>query len=81
LKIPLSKDLLGSLPAADSQGLTRVKATLRVSAETGEAEVVELNGTPVPSGDEKEGTEDDKNPMPSSSLPNLDAAEQGIYQP
>lgn len=70
----LSKEILGSLPSPDSQGLVRVKAALRVG-DDGEVTIVELNGTPVPSG-----ASDDENPMPAESLPDLGAMEADIYK-
>lgn len=81
MKIPISKEMLGELPAPDSGGLVRVKVALKVNADSGEAEIVEVNGSPVSSGTDEDGmTQDDRNPMPSSSIPDLDAAEADIYK-
>lgn len=59
MKIKLSKDVLGGLPAPDDQGLTRCMASLRITPE-GEAELVELNDMPVPSDDDTEREPEDE---------------------
>ena len=75
MKLDLPEDVLGKLPAPDSQGLVRATIGLRINPETGKADLVELNDEPLPSGgddDEEEEKEyDDANPMPADSLPDL----------
>lgn len=76
MEISLPKDVLGKLPAPDSQGVVRVTAGLKVDAESGKVEIVEINDEPVPMGDEEESA-DDKAPMPAESVPDLSQIPQG----
>lgn len=76
MRLELPKDVLGSLPGPDAQGLVRVKAALKVSPD-GKVEVVEINDQPLPMGDDEN---DDESPMPEEDLPDLSAAEDDIYQ-
>lgn len=73
MTIPIGKTVLDGLPAPDSEGLVRVKATLSVA--NGKVTLLELNDSPIGSED------DDADPMPEEDLPNLDAAMDDIYQP
>lgn len=76
MKITLSKEALSSLPDADSQGIVRVTATLRLGSN-GSAELMEVNDSPV--GDEEKN--DDSDPMKPGDLPDLNAAEGAINDP
>jgi len=76
MTISLPKDVLDKLPAPDSGGIVRVNAGLKIDPNSGDVEIVEINDTPLPMGDEKE-TADDKNPMPAESLPDLSQIPSG----
>lgn len=54
----------------------RVQASLKLG-ENGKAELVEINDSPVPMGDEAES--DDSNPMPPHEIPDLGKVEDGLY--
>lgn len=60
---------MAALPAADTQGIIRVTAALRIS--NGEVELLEVNDTPVGS------KTDDDAPMPEP--PPMDGAPTGLY--
>ena len=70
MKIKLSTEILDQLPKPDSQGIIRVTAAIKVSAD-GKAEIQELNDQPVPSSDDEEEENDDKNPMPDEDAADL----------
>lgn len=76
MKIKLSKEALASLPDADSQGIVRVTAALRLTGDDGSAELMEVNDSPVG----KEPNDDDS-PMKPEELPNLDNAQDQINDP
>lgn len=86
MELTLPKDVLGSLPAPDSQGLVRANVSLKIMPG-GKVQLVELNDQPLPVGDDAEAadpsaepTADDANPMPSQDLPDLSAATSDIYK-
>lgn len=65
MNISLPKSAIEKLPAPDDQGLVRVMIAMKVE-EGGEADIVEVNGSPVPSGRddaEEETGEEDSGPM------------------
>ncbi len=82
MKITLPKEVLAKLPAPDSTGMVRVKASLKIN-EDGTAELSEINDTPVPTGDadgdknEDAPTADDANPMPVE--PSMADAPTSLY--
>ncbi len=81
MTIKLPKELMGNLPAPDSQGMVRVTVAMSVAGD-GTAEIEEINDEPVPGDDDNTAdsdadtsatgeTPDDMNPMPSKDLPDL----------
>lgn len=75
----LPKEVLGALPAPDSEGLVRVTAAIKVD-DDGSARVVELNDMAIPSDDKEDEETDDANPMPSESLPDLSSVQETFYE-
>lgn len=73
MKITLPEETLTSLPAPDSEGLIRVTAALRVNAEDGSVEIVEVNDAPVPVDEPEEDEVSDY------EAPSLDEATEAIY--
>lgn len=66
MKLTLPKEVLGSLPAPDEEGLVRVMVSMRVNADDGTANIEQVGGKPV--GDDDA---DDPNSAPE---PTDDAA-------
>lgn len=73
MELELPKDVLGSLPAPDEQGLVRVTAALKITGD-GKASLVEINDMPV--GAEKSGK---GKLLDDDEMPNLDEMERDIY--
>lgn len=75
MKLTLPKEVLGSLPAPDEEGLVRVMVSMRVNAEDGTANIEQVDGKPV--GDEEDAApaaEETDDAAPMTEPPPLDPA-------
>jgi hypothetical protein len=73
MTITLPKDVLASLPAPDEEGLVRATVAMKVNPSDGTADIQQLNGKPVGTGDgdgadSETGSDqnDDSAPMPEA---------------